>query len=76
VRETIPDGAIMSPGQLFTKVWTIQNTGTCPWNKTWKLVYFSGDLMGAATVYDFPGIALPGDTVDVPIVLTARFAAA
>jgi len=74
VRETIPDGAIMSPGQLFTKVWTIQNSGTCPWNKTWKLVYFSGDLMGAATVYDFPGIALPGATVDVPIVLTAPLA--
>ena len=30
--------------------------------------------MGAATVYDFPGVALPGDTVDVPIVLTAPLA--
>jgi hypothetical protein len=74
VSETIPDGAIMSPGSAFTKVWRIQNTGTCPWNKTWKLVYVSGDLMGAATVYDFPQIALPGDTVDVPIVLVAPLA--
>ncbi len=74
VSETIPDGAIMSPGEVFTKVWRIQNTGTCPWYKTWKLVYVSGDLMGAATVYDFPQPALPGDTVDVPIVLTAPLA--
>ncbi len=71
VGETVPDGTIESPGAVFTKVWHIQNTGTCPWNKSWKLVYFSGDLMGGATVYDFPQIALPGDTVDVPVVLTA-----
>jgi hypothetical protein len=71
VSETIPDGTIESPGAVFTKVWRIQNTGTCPWNKSWKLVYFSGDIMGGATVYDFPQIALPGDTVDVPVVLTA-----
>ena len=71
VGETVPDGTIESPGAVFTKVWHIQNTGTCPWNKSWKFVYFSGDLMGGATVYDFPQIALPGDTVDVPVVLTA-----
>jgi hypothetical protein len=68
---TIPDGTIVTPGQVFTKVWRIQNTGTCPWYKTWKWVYMSGDLMGGATVYNFPQIAQPGDTVDVPIVLTA-----
>jgi hypothetical protein len=75
VSETIPDGTILSPGAAFTKVWRIQNTGTCPWNKTWKLVFFSGELMGGAAVYDFPAIALPGDTVDVPIVLTAPLSA-
>jgi hypothetical protein len=75
VSETIPDGTIVTPGQVFTKVWRIQNTGTCPWYKTWKLVYESGDLMGAATVYDFPQPAQPGDIVDVPIVLTAPLTA-
>ena len=74
VSETIPDGTILSPGATFTKRWRIQNTGTCPWNKTWKFVYFSGDLMGGATVYDFPAIALPGDTVEVPINLVAPLA--
>jgi hypothetical protein len=71
VSETIPDGTIMSPGQIFTKVWHIQNTGTCAWNKTWKLVYVSGDLMGGATVFDFPQPASPGQTIDVPVVFTA-----
>jgi len=69
--ETIPDGTIMSPGQIFTKIWHIKNTGTCPWNSNWKLVYSSGDVMGGAFVYNFPGVALPGATVDVPVVLTA-----
>ena len=49
--ETIPDGTIMSPGQVFTKTWKITNSGTCPWNTSWKLVYSSGDILGGAYVY-------------------------
>ena len=71
VSETVPDGTILSAGSVFTKVWRIQNTGTCTWNSSWKLVYVSGDLMGGATVYNFPQPAAPGATVDVPVVFTA-----
>jgi hypothetical protein len=69
--ETIPDGTIMSPGQAFLKTWHIQNSGTCTWDSTWKWVYSSGDLMGAAIVYPFPGVAVPGQTADVGITLVA-----
>ncbi len=71
VSETIPDGTIESAGSVFTKTWRIKNTGTCPWNTSWKWVYVSGDLMGGATFYNFPSTAAPGDTVDVPVVFTA-----
>lgn len=71
VGETIPDGTIMGPGQIFTKIWHIKNSGTCPWNSTWKWIYSSGDVMGGAFVYNFPTVAMPGQTVDVPIVFTA-----
>ncbi len=71
VSETIPDGTITAPGSVFTKIWRIKNTGTCPWNSTWKFVYVSGDLLGGATVYNFPQPAAPGDTVNVPVVFTA-----
>lgn len=71
VSETIPDGAIMSPGAAFTKKWRIQNTGTCGWDSRWKWVYVSGDLMGGATVYPFPQPAAAGATVEVPVVFTA-----
>lgn len=71
ISETIPDGTITSPGSVFKKIWRIQNTGTCSWNSNWKFVYVSGDLLGGATVYNFPQPAAPGDTVDVPIIFTA-----
>ncbi|HEX9117766.1 MAG TPA: NBR1-Ig-like domain-containing protein [Anaerolineae bacterium] len=69
--ETIPDKTIMSPGAVFTKIWHIKNTGTCPWTASWQWVYVSGDLMGGSTYYNFPAPAAPGDTVDVPVVFTA-----
>lgn len=68
---TIPDGTIINAGATFKKVWRIKNTGTCPWNSSWKWVYMSGDLLGGATVYNFPQPVAPGDTVDVPVLFTA-----
>jgi hypothetical protein len=71
VSETIPDGTIESPGAIFTKTWNIQNSGTCAWDSTWKLVFVSGDLMGGAMVFNFPQPVAAGQTVAVPIVFTA-----
>jgi hypothetical protein len=71
VEETIPDGTIMTPGQQFTKTWRIKNESTCVWNTSYKIVFWDGELMGGGYVYNFPQQALPGDTVDVPLVLTA-----
>ncbi len=71
VSETIPDGTITNAGAVFTKIWRIKNTGTCPWTSSWQWVYISGDLMGGATYYNLPSPAAPGDTVDVPVVFTA-----
>jgi Ig-like domain-containing protein len=71
VGETIPDGTIVQPGATFTKVWNIQNTGTCPWNSKWQLIFQGGDIMGGAATYNLPQPASSGQTVEVPIVLTA-----
>ncbi|HEY9153173.1 MAG TPA: NBR1-Ig-like domain-containing protein [Anaerolineales bacterium] len=70
VSETIPDGTIEGPGATFTKTWNIQNTGTCPWDSTWKFVYVSGDLMGAAISYPLTYTA-PNQTLNFSVVLTA-----
>ena len=71
VGETYPDGTIVQPGTTFTKVWHIQNSGTCTWDASWQLIFYSGDLMDGLTVYNFPQPAQPGDTVEVPVILRA-----
>lgn len=71
VSETVPDGTVLTPGQQFTKTWRIQNTSPCTWTTSYKIVFWDGEVMGGGYVYNFPQQALPGDTVDVPLVLTA-----
>jgi len=71
VDETVPDGTIIKPGVQFTKTWQIRNDSTCTWDTSYKIVFWDGDVMGGGYVYNFPQQALPGDTVSVPLVLTA-----
>jgi len=68
--ETVPDGTIENPGATFTKTWDIENTGTCTWDSTWKLIYISGDLMGAAASYPLT-YTPPNQTLNFSVVLTA-----
>ena len=69
--ETIPDGTILKPGEQFTKTWHVQNNSTCTWDTSYKIVFWDGDVLGGAYVYNFPQSAIPGQTMDVPLVLTA-----
>ena len=46
---TIPDNTVMTPGQAFTKTWSIKNTGTCDWTTSYKLVFVSGNAMSGAS---------------------------
>ena len=63
---TIPDGTDMSPGQKFTKTWSLKNVGTCAWAKgTYQLVFYSGEQMGAPASLAF--------AEDVPVGRTANF---
>lgn len=71
VGETIPDGTIMQPGEAFRKTWRIKNNGTCTWNTAYKIVYWSGDLMGSSMEYPLPAVVPPGSEVEIPLSLTA-----
>ncbi len=68
---TIPDGTIEQPGAVFMKTWRVKNSGSCAWDSSYQLVFISGDIMGGGYVMNFPGYAAPGDTVDIPLQLTA-----
>ena len=47
---TIPDGTQMTPGQSFTKTWSVSNTGTCAWDPGFIFNVVGGDAMGGVAV--------------------------
>ena len=71
VSEYPPDQALFKPGDAFTKTWTIRNEGTCTWDTTYKLIFWSGDAMGGATFYYLPQAVPPGSDVSISIPLIA-----
>src|SRR5262249_11272754 len=64
VSETVPDGTTVSPGQSFTKTWTVRNSGTTTWNSNYKLRWISnaGVSLSAHNDVTINGSVLPGAT--------------
>jgi hypothetical protein len=67
---TIPDGTEIPPAKPFVKTWRMRNTGTCPWKGGTKLVFVSGDQMGATSAVAVGPVA-PGDNTQVSVNMTA-----
>ena len=68
---TVPDGTIFSPGAAFTKTWRLRNVGSCAWTTSYKLVYYSGEPMGAPTTVNLPWNVPFNGTVDVSVNMVA-----
>jgi len=68
---TYPDGSPVSLAGSFTKIWRLQNVGTCTWSTSYALVFVSGERFGAPTAISLPGSVAPGQTIDLSINLTA-----
>jgi hypothetical protein len=67
---TITDGTELSPGEVFTKTWRLQNRGTCTWTPDYDVVFYSGAQMSGTTM-QVPGYIGPGQSVDVSVTFTA-----
>jgi hypothetical protein len=67
---TVPDNTPMVAGQTFTKTWLVRNSGTCSWEPGFKLVYFSGDVMGGSP-YVLDKTVATGAEVELSIAMTA-----
>ena len=67
---SIPDGTLLSPGEVFTKTWRLQNRGTCTWTPDYDVVFYGGAQMSGTTM-QVPGYVAPGQTVDVAVTFTA-----
>jgi len=68
---TYPDGAIVGRGSAFTKIWRIKNIGTCTWTTSYAIVFISGEKFGAPIAVAIPANVGPGQTIDLPLNLTA-----
>ncbi|MBN2116511.1 MAG: hypothetical protein JW730_08070 [Anaerolineales bacterium] len=68
---TYPDGANVTLGGTFTKIWRLKNVGTCTWTTSYALVYVSGERFGAPAAVALPTSVGPGQTVDLAVNLTA-----
>jgi len=47
---TIPDGTVLRPGQPFTKIWRVRNSGTDAWPDDTVMVFVGGDKMDEAII--------------------------
>ncbi len=67
---TIPDNSIMTPAQVFTKTWQVQNSGLCAWRPGFKLILVGGNAMGGSP-YVLPGVVNPGSKVELAVKMVA-----
>ncbi|MDQ2691069.1 MAG: NBR1-Ig-like domain-containing protein, partial [Chloroflexota bacterium] len=68
---TIPDGTIFAPGAAFTKTWRLKNIGSCTWTTSYRLMYYSGDLMNAPAAVNLPWNVGFDQTVDISVNMVA-----
>lgn len=69
---TIPDNTQIVTGSAFTKIWRLQNLGSCTWTSGYRLTYSHGDRMNAPDNQSITaGSVPPGAMVDVSVSLVA-----
>jgi hypothetical protein len=68
---TYPDGTVVAPGAAFTKTWRLKNVGTCAWTPSYTVVFSDGNSMSGPSTQALVGNVNPGQTIDIPVNLTA-----
>jgi len=71
---TIPDGTVLKPGEDFTKIWKIRNTGTCTWDEGFTFAFIAGDNAMDPRNFEFQkesDFVASGEAIDIGIKLTA-----
>ena len=68
---TIPPDTLIQAGSIFSKVWRVQNSGSCTWTPSYALVFTGGNLPPVSTVTFLPGSVPPGQIAELSVTLTA-----
>ena len=64
------DGAVLAPGEKFTKEWEVINYSDCGWDEKYHLFFISGNQMGAPDFVEIPHIPI-GSKGKISVELTA-----
>lgn len=67
---TIPDNTSMTPAEVFTKTWLVENSGTCPWKPGFQVVLIGGLAMGGSPFRVAQNVG-PGGEIQVSIKMAA-----
>jgi hypothetical protein len=67
---TIPDGAAITPGNIFVKTWRVRNSGTCPWGEGYVIIFVRGDRLATVSTAPIP-LVEPGQVADISLAMTA-----
>lgn len=70
---TIEDRTVLSQGEPFTKVWRLENVGSCAWTTEYQVVFSSGSQMSAPAASRLPELVQPGETVDISMDMVAPY---
>lgn len=67
---TIPDNTLMTPAQVFTKTWQVENNGKCAWKAGFKMMLFGGNAMGGSP-FTLESTVNPGGRAEISIKMVA-----
>lgn len=71
VSQSVPDGAILAPGEAFTMTLRMSNVGTSTWTANYMLRFFSGNTFGAPNEILLGRVVQPGEQVDIILSMKA-----
>lgn len=64
---TLSSGAIVMWNEAFTKVWRIQNVGSCAWTGGYSLIYLDGNMMSGPESVSLNTFVRAGEAVDISL---------
>jgi len=70
----IPPGSVLQKNEEVTKIWKVQNTGSCVWTFQYRLVFLAGDDLKASgdyiqkqvTVWDWAEVSIQFNAPKIP----------
>jgi hypothetical protein len=68
---TVPDGTNFAPGTSFVKTWRLKNNGSCNWTNSYRVVFDSGNALGAPASFNLPSSVAPNGTIDISVNMKA-----